>query len=68
MIEATYLTEQKTVREKNPEFVKSIIISEPSNGYHETAWIPNSQAPSALVYHDLFGDFEIKRLLNVELQ
>ncbi len=63
MIEATYLTEQKTVREKNPEFVKSIIISEPSNGYHETAWIPNSQAPSALVYHDSFGYFNLNDYL-----
>ncbi len=64
MIKANYLTEEGPVWKTRPEFVQSVQLPD-LDGYLRTTWIPDSTLPTALIYHDSFGNVYLNEYLTL---
>jgi hypothetical protein len=63
MIQANFIVEPNLISTRNvDDIVHKVNFSDLSN-YHEISWIPNSDLPSLLIFHDSFGNLELNNML-----
>ena len=65
LIKANYLVPESALfstRDLNGP-VNKVDFPDADNGYHEISWIPDSDLPSLLIYHDSFGNADLNDFL-----